>query len=148
MPVGMAEAFDRILPAPLPRVFPYWHGPIPPIKEVRDQTGAWDAAGQTRTVLLAGGASMREELTIVDPPRLFAYRLTGIRGPMAMLIDHVVGEWIFSPVETGTEVTWRWTIHRKSKLTAWALPIFAVVWRSYARRVLADLSVALTTWLR
>jgi hypothetical protein len=147
MPLGVEDAFHRVLPAPLPRVFPYWHGPIPPVKEVRDQTGAWDAAGQTRTVLLAGG-SMREQLTGVDAPRSFDYRLTDVRGPMSVLVDHVEGEWIFAPAEGGTEVTWRWTIYRRSPVTAWALPVFAAVWKSYARRVLKDLSTALTTWLR
>ena len=82
--VPVEDAFRRTLPMPLPDLFKRWHGPIPPIKEVRDQTGAWDAAGQTRTVFLAGGGSMREELTSVDPPRSFGYLLTKIRGPMTL----------------------------------------------------------------
>jgi hypothetical protein len=144
IPVPVGEAFHRTLPMPLPELFKRWHGPIPPIKEVRDQTGAWDAAGQTRTVLLAGGGSMREELTSVDAPRSFGYLLTKVRGPMTLLVDHVVGEWIFTPAEGGSEVTWRWTIHRKSILTAWALPLFARIWKGYARLALGDLSDALT----
>ncbi|HEV7579406.1 MAG TPA: SRPBCC family protein, partial [Mycobacterium sp.] len=114
IPVPVEQAFDRTLPAPLPELFSRWHGPFPPIKEVRDQTGAWDAAGQTRTVLLAGGGSTREELTSVEPPRSFGYRLGNVTGPMALLVDHVLGEWIFTPVAGGTEVTWRWDIHPKS----------------------------------
>ena len=50
IPVPAEEAFHRTLPAPLPSLFKRWHGPIPPIKEVRDQTGDWDAAGQTRVI--------------------------------------------------------------------------------------------------
>jgi len=137
-------AFDRTLPAPLPEVFSRWRGAFPPVKEVREQTGAWDAAGQTRTVRLAGGASMREELTSVDPPRSFGYRLTTITGPMALLVDHVVGEWIFTPAAGGTEITWRWDIHPASPLTSWALPLFARMWKGYARHVLGDLSAMLT----
>jgi len=114
------------------------------VKEVREQSGPWDAAGQTRTVRLAGGASMREELTGVDPPRSFDYRLTKISGPMALLVDHVVGEWIFAPSADGTKITWRWDIHPKSPLTAWALPLFGMLWKGYARRALRDLSVMLT----
>ena len=144
IPVPAEEAFHGTLPAPLPNLFKRWHGPIPPVREVREQTGAWDAAGQTRTVRLAGGASMREELTSVDPPRSFGYRLTKISGPMALLVDQVVGEWIFTPAAGGTEITWRWDIHPRSPLTAWALPLFGRIWKGYARKALRDLSAMLT----
>jgi hypothetical protein len=144
IPVSAEEAFHRTLPAPLPDLFKRWHGPIPPVRDVRDQTGAWDGAGQTRTVRLAGGATMREELTSVDPPRSFGYRLTKIRGPMALLVDHVAGEWIFASAADGTEITWRWDIYPKSPLTSWALPLFGRIWKGYARKALRDLSVMLT----
>src|ERR1700758_1377102 len=144
VPIPAEEAFSRTLPAPLPNLFRRWHGPIPPVKGVREQTGAWDAAGQTRTVLLAGGASMREELPGVDPPRSFDYRLTKINGPMALLVDHVVGEWIFAPAAGGTEITWRWDIYPRSPLTSWALPLFGRIWQGYARQALRDLSAMLT----
>jgi hypothetical protein len=144
IPTAAAEAFHRTLPVALPKLFNRWHGPFPPVKEVREQTGGWDAAGQTRTVRLAGGASMVEELTSVDPPRSFGYRLTKVRGPMALLVDHVLGEWSFTPVTGGTEVTWRWDIHPKSPLTSWLLPLFGRMWKGYARQVLRDLSAVLT----
>ena len=147
IPVPAAEAFHRTLPAPLPEVFKRWHGPFPPIKEVRGQTGAWDAAGQTRTVVLAGGGSTREELTSVDPPRSFGYRLSEVTGPMALLVDHVLGEWIFAPVADDAKVTWRWDIYPRksgSPLTSWALPLFGRMWKGYARQALRDLSVILT----
>jgi hypothetical protein len=144
VPVAAEEAFQRTLPAPLPDLFRRWHGPIPPVREVREQTGAWDASGQTRVVCLAGGASMREELTSVEPPRSFGYQLTGIRGPMAVLVDHVVGEWIFTPVAGGTEITWRWDIYARSPLTSWAVPVFGRIWKGYARKALRDLSAMLT----
>jgi hypothetical protein len=144
IPVSVEEAFHRTLPVPLPEIFSRRHGLFPPIKEVRDQTGAWDAAGQTRTVVLAGGGSTREELTRVDPPRSFAYRLGDVTGPMALLVDHVLGEWIFTPAAGGTEVTWRWDIHPRSALTALALPVFGSMWKGYARQALRDLSEILT----
>ncbi|HEX5255011.1 MAG TPA: SRPBCC family protein [Mycobacterium sp.] len=143
-PVAVQDAFHRTLPVPLPTLFHRWYGPFPPIKEVRGQTGAWDAAGQTRVVHLAGGASMREELTSVDPPRSFGYRLSEVTGPMALLVDHVIGEWIFAPAAGGTEITWRWDIRPRSALTAWALPVLGRMWKSYARRALRDLSALLT----
>jgi hypothetical protein len=144
IPVPAEQAFHRTLPAPLPEIFRRWHGPFPPVKEVREQTGAWDSAGQTRTVLPVGGGSTCEELTSVDPPQAFGYRLTNVTGPMALLVDHVLGEWIFTPAAGGTEVTWRWDIHSKSPLTSWALPLFGRMWKGYARQALRDLSAILT----
>ncbi|ORA07852.1 SRPBCC family protein [Mycobacterium arosiense] len=143
-PVAAQDAFDRTLPIPLPTLFHRWYGPFPPIKQVREQTGAWDAAGQTRIVHLAGGARMREELTSVDPPRSFGYRLSEITGPMALLVDHIVGEWVFTPAAGGTEITWRWDIRPRSALTAWALPLLGRWWKGYARRALRHLSALLT----
>jgi hypothetical protein len=141
--VAAEDAFRRTLPAPLPQVFRRWHGPFPPIKGVSEQTGAWDAPGQTRIVRMAGG-SVREQLTNVDPPRSFGYRLGDVKGPMALLVDHVVGEWIFRPVTGGTEITWRWDIHARSRLSSRALPLFGRMWKGYARQVLEDLSTILT----
>lgn len=140
IPVAPEEAFSRTLPMPLPTLFRRWYGPIPPIKEVRDQHGEWQSAGQTRTIALAGGGTMRETLTDVDPGRLFGYAITDIRGPMAPLIGRVDGAWIFDSVGTGTRVTWRWTLHPRSVLSAPALPVFGRIWRGYANRALESLS--------
>ena len=123
IPVSPEQAFTRTLPMSLPTMFRRWYGPIPPIKGVRDQTGDWQQAGQTRTIALAGGGTMQEILTVVDAPRSFGYTISGITGPMAPLIEHIEGAWIFAPHGTGTKVTWRWTLHRKSALTAPILPV-------------------------
>lgn len=140
IPVTVDDAFRGTLPLPLPRLFRRRYGPIPPIKEVRGQTGEWNAVGQTRVVLLVGGGSMREELTSVDPPHSFGYTLSEITGPMAPLVGHVEGEWAFTTAEAGTTVTWRWTIHPRSALTAPLLPVLGWLWKGYARQALAELS--------
>ena len=140
MPVSAEDAFGGTLPIPLPTIFRRRYGPIPPIKQVRDQTGAWDAPGQTRTVMLAGGGSMQEELTRVDPPRSFSYTLTDIRGLLAPLVSWVEGEWLFTPKGTGTEVTWRWTVHPRFHLAAPLIPVFGRFWQGYARQALEELS--------
>ena len=125
---------------PLPTLFRQWYGPIPPIREVRDQHGDWHSVGETRTIVLAGGGTMRETLTAVDPGRSFGYTITDITGPMAPLMDHVEGSWIFDQVGTGTRVTWRWVLYPKSAFSAPALPVFARVWRGYAGQALESLS--------
>jgi len=140
IPVAPADAFAKTLPIPLPVLFSRWYGPIPPIKAVHGQDGDWATVGQTRDVALVGGGGMRETLTSVDPPQSFGYTLADVRGAMAPLIDHIEGMWIFTPLGTGTKVTWRWTLHPRSALSARALPVFARIWRGYAKQALETLS--------
>lgn len=140
IPVVPGEAFAKTMPIDLVRLFDRWYGPIPPIKAVHDQAGVWDSVGETRIVELAGGGRARETLTTVDAPREFGYLLSDIAGPMALLIDHVEGTWLFEPAGTGTKVTWRWKLHAKSPLSALALPAFGRLWRRYAARSMDTLS--------
>lgn len=140
IPVTQEAAFDGTVPIPLPTLFHRWYGPIPPIKAVVDQTGEWDAVGKTRTVLLTGGGSMREELTHFDAPTSFGYTLSDVKGPLAPLVARVDGLWAFAPTGTGTKVTWRWTVHPRSPLSAVALPVFGKLWLGYARQSLEALS--------
>jgi len=83
---------------------------------------------------------MRETLTGVVPGQRFDYPVTDITGPMAPLIDHVDGAWIFDPAGTGTRVTWRWVLYPRSALSAPALPVFARLWRGFANGSLETLS--------
>ncbi|BBX72359.1 SRPBCC family protein [Mycobacterium shinjukuense] len=143
IPVTVEDAYGGTLPISLPVICSHWYGPIPPIKEVRDQTGDWDAAGQTRVIAMVGGGSVRETLTDVDPPRSFGYTLSDIKGPLAPLVASVEGRWSFAPAGTGTTVTWQWTIHPKSAIVAPVLPLFGRMWKGYARGVLEKLSAQL-----
>lgn len=144
VPVPVTDAFHGTVPIPLDELFSRWYGPIPPIKEVREQTGTWDEVGQTRTIVLTGGGSMAETLTSYDAPHSFGYTLSDITGPMAPLVSGVQGQWIFDALPdgrgTGTNITWRWTLHRRSAVTAPLLPVFGRLWKGYAARSLARLS--------
>jgi len=139
IPVDVATAFARTLPMSPATIFGQRYGLIRPIKAIRDQTGDWTTVGQTRTVVPSVG-SMYEELTVVDAPNVFRYRLTRVTGPQAALIDHVDGEFLFSPIGTGTTVTWRWTVYPKSGAAGLAMPAFARMWRGVARQGLEQLS--------
>jgi hypothetical protein len=140
IPVTQQAAFSGTVPIPLPTLFHRWYGPIPPIKAVNDQTGDWDAVGKTRTVVLTGGGSMREQLTSYDSPDSFGYTLSDVKGPLAPLVDHVDGLWSFEPFGTGTMVTWRWIIHPRSAISGPILPVFGKLWMGYARQSLEELS--------
>ncbi len=140
IPVEPATAFHRTLVTPLPGLFRRRYGPIAPVTAVTGQVGEWGTVGQTRTVTQAGGGSMHEKLTLVDPPRVFGYTLSGITGPLAPLVDHIEGTWSFSPVGTGTEVVWRWEVYPKSSVAGVLMPVFARLWRGFARQSLEVLS--------
>lgn len=140
IPASRELAYRVTLPIDLPVLFNRWFGPIPPIREVRDQVGEWSSAGQTRTVLLTGGGSMREELTGVDAPNSFSYRLSGITGVMAPLVDHIDGRWGFeADGDQVTVVTWRWTLHPRHTITRPVVLLIGLAWNGYARRALAEL---------
>jgi hypothetical protein len=147
IPVGVDDAFSGTLPIPLTTIFNRWYGPIAPVAEVREQKGVWGTVGQTRVVSFTGPGSMHETLTSVDPPHSFGYAITGISGPLGLLVDKADGEWTFTPSGTGsaaTTVTWHWNIHAASPLTAPLLSVVSLLWRGYARRSLATLSAELT----
>lgn len=133
------EAFAAALDIPLPRLLHRRYGPFPPIKDVTGQT-CWQKAGDSRTIVPAGGGSMRETLTTVEGPHSFGYAVTDITGPMALLVGHVEGTWLFTPGGPGTQVTWRWVLHPTSALTAPAVRVLGRLWNGYARQALESLS--------
>ena len=142
-PVPVADAFARTLGLPLEQVFHRRFGPIPPISGTT-QDGEWATSGQVRTVQLADGGSLREELITVEPPSRFTYRLSEVTGPMRPLASHIDGSWTFVPAGTGTRVTWGWTVHPRSELVGRVvLPVFARLWTGYARRALDELDALL-----
>lgn len=141
IPVDPRSACRRTLVLPLPTLFCRWYGPMGPVRAVREhQPEPWGSPGQVRTVVQAGGTTLREELTRVDEPGVFACTLTDVTGPLGPLVDHVNGEWVFAPAGTGTSVTWRWTVHPRSDPAGLAMPAFARLWRGFARQALEQLS--------
>ncbi|HET8989310.1 MAG TPA: SRPBCC family protein [Humibacillus sp.] len=136
IPVEVGTAFDLLLPHPLTDLMSRRYGLLPPIREVRDQVGPWGEVGQTRTIMLTDGGTMREELTEVVRPDHFSYRLTDVTGALAPLVSHVDGRWSFAPAGTGVRVTWSWTLHPTTPYAARVLPVVGRMWRGYARQAL------------
>ena len=141
--VSVEHAFDVVLATPLPDVFRRRYAAIPAIREVRGQDGPWGTVGQSRTILLADGGTMREELTQVDRPRCFAYTITEITGPMKLLAASADGRWTFEDAGSGVVVTWAWEVRPASSVAALVMPVFARFWRGYARRAMVLLEVLL-----
>jgi hypothetical protein len=139
IPVGLQQAFEGTLPLPLTTIFSRRFVLLPPIKEVRDQHGAWGQSGQSRMIITSDGGTMRELLTDVQSPHWFSYRLTDITGPLRPLVESIDGRWEFALKGTGTEITWRWTLHPR-RAGAVMLPLITMMWRGYARQALELLS--------
>ncbi len=135
IPVGLRQAFEATLPIPLTEIFARRFGLLPPIKEVREQQGAWGQPGQSRMVVTSDGGTMRELLTDVQAPHFFSYRLSEITGPLRPLVDSIDGRWEFARRGTGTEITWRWTLYPRG-VGAVILPLITMMWRGYARQAL------------
>lgn len=132
-PCDVTEAFDEVLGLDLATLFDRRYAAIPAIKSVRDQTGPWGTPGQVRTIALADGGTMREELRAVDRPRQFSYAITTITGPMKPLVAAVDGLWAFEPAGTGARITWSWTLRPTRRLGRLSMPLFGRMWRGYAR---------------
>ena len=138
-PVPVERAYDVVLPTPLPELFCRRYAAVPAIREVRDQQGTWGTLGQTRTIRLADGGSLRETLTSLDRPHSFGYQLTDVRGPMRPLATAIDGRWTFDPAGDGVRITWSWRVHPRGLVGRAAMPVFARMWRGYARQALEEI---------
>ena len=112
-------------------------GLLPAVVEVRNQTGKWDAPGQTRQLMLSDGGWVIEHTTNVEPFDFFAYNLTDFQKVFGHLVDHARAEWTFTDAHGGTSIHWSYTFFPKS---AAAKPVLAAIvrllWGPYMRKVL------------
>ena len=138
-PVEVGQAFDRTMTQPLPELFSRRYGPLPPIRAVTGFTEPWSTVGQTRTIHLSDGGTLLEELTVVDRPARFGYRISEITGAMKPLVGGFEGAWSFEAVGTGTRVTWTWDVEPASTASGYLMPVFGRLWAGYARQALENL---------
>jgi Polyketide cyclase / dehydrase and lipid transport len=135
---AVERAFDAIAPIDLSRIFTGF-GPLPAVRGVRGQAGAWDHLGATRVVELSDGSEAREAITAYERPRHFAYRVGPFTGPFRRLVRAADGAWWFAPATAsgGTEIHWTYAFE-PARFAAPAVRLaVAPLWRAYARRVLA-----------
>ncbi|MCG8613059.1 MAG: SRPBCC family protein [Pseudomonadales bacterium] len=70
--------------------------------------------GERRAVCLKNGFGAVEELVDATPPGRFAYRVWAYNVPEAQGIEYADGEFLFKPVEQGTEITWNYSFSLKT----------------------------------
>ena len=137
-PAEPARTFDILTPSDPSRFYPKFRV-IPATIAVENQTGAWDAVGQTRTLKLSDGSSVVETTTDVDRPGFFAYELTDFTKVFGPLVDHARAEWHFDAAEGGTRITWTYTFFgRRGRGWIVAL-IIKFAWAAYMRKVIVGL---------
>ncbi|MBD8527818.1 SRPBCC family protein [Pseudomarimonas arenosa] len=97
-------------------------GPVPGLRCIEHNSPP--GIGATRRVESMDGACMIETITFLDPPRRHAYRLSGLRPPLAWLARVGHANWTFSEEATGTRVRWTYDWEPASVFTrplAWLL---------------------------
>jgi|LNFM01.1.fsa_nt_gb hypothetical protein len=99
-------------------------GPLPGVERAWVAAGATIGKGVHRSVLLSDGATLDEEITEWDPPRVHEYRVTGFAAPFSLLVRSAIARWSFESLGSGaqarTRVTWRYEFSPTSPL---ALPL-------------------------
>lgn len=141
-PVSPQDAFDWLLPAPLPMIFARRYAVLPAISRT-EESGVWATPGQIRRIFMAGGGSLTETLLTVRHPESFTYRLSDITGPTSLIATSIDGEWRFSPAGTGTRITWSWEVQPSSALAAVGMSVFETMWQGYARAALESVEQGL-----
>lgn len=135
--------FPRLLAHNPTRFYPK-SGVLPGVAEVRDQTGAWVAAGQTRTLVLTDGGTVKETLTAAAEP-LFAYDLSTFTGFFGMLVAAGRSEWRVTPSRTGSSIVWTYTFTAKPGRGFIVATIMRLAWAPYMRKVLPAIAASTTT---
>lgn len=132
------KAFEHIVPIDLTSIFT-GYGPLPAVTGTQHQTGGWNAAGQTRTVLLSDGSSAQEALTAYEYPARFAYTVSGFTGVLRFFTREAHGEWWFERAsgKEATTVRWRYEFVSRAKfLEPLVCLITQRLWRGYMRKAL------------
>jgi hypothetical protein len=118
------------------------YGVLPAVVAVRDQTGDWDAVGQTRQLVLSDGGTVVETLTNVAAPDFFGYTLTDFTGLFATLVASARSEWRFARVEGGTSIAWTYSFTSRP---GWGVVVASIVrfaWAPYMRKVLPSIAAS------
>ena len=131
-------AFEHIVPIDLSSIFT-GYGILPAVTGTQNQVGAWDTAGQTRTVHFADNSSARELLTTYAYPHYFSYTLSDFTGSLGLLASSAKGEWWFNTDISGkTTIKWHYTFNARS---IFAVPVLWFVanflWRGYMNKALS-----------
>ncbi len=141
MPLPPERAFETVTRVDPTAVYPKY-GPLPAVTAVHDQTGGWDAVGQTCRLALSDGGHVRERLLVVDAPNHFAYELTDFQKLFGKLVRNARADWRFEPADGGTRITWSYEF-RALPGRGWIVALIqGLFWAPYMRKVLAGIAAS------
>ncbi|RPE77579.1 MULTISPECIES: SRPBCC family protein [unclassified Frondihabitans] len=132
---GLEATWDASTPLTPVGFYPR-SGLLPAVVEVRDQTGGWDAPGQTRQLMLSDGGSVVEHTVLVDRPGKFVYELSDFQKLFGVLVSGARAEWEYSEVPGGTRIDWTYTFFARPRAGLVLRGIVSLLWGPYMRRVL------------
>lgn len=116
-------------------------GVIPAVVAVHDQTGPWDAVGQTRRLELSDGSSVVESLVLVEPDQVFVYELSRFTGLLGHLVTGGRADWTYSSTPNGrTRVDWTYSFFARPGRGLIVRGIVRFGWAPYMRRVLVGIA--------
>lgn len=96
--------------------------------------------GSIRRVVLTDRTPLDEEITDWEPPRKHAYDVKGFRGLFGLLVKGAHSQWIFSPIDVGTRISWRYEFELTSPAALpLALPLVKVAMKRMMESTLANL---------
>lgn len=144
MAVDPVRAFDVLFATPREEIFVRRYAAFPPVREVRDQTGDWDAVGQSRTVVLGDGGTLRETLTSIDRPYGFGYLLDDIHGALRPFVTRIEGQWSVTPEGQGARIGWAWSLTPAAPPARLTMTVIGRMWQGYADRALRRVEALLT----
>jgi len=135
-----SDVFRRLTQHDATRFYPR-SGVLPAVVEVRDQTGGWDAAGQTRTVVMSDGGTFTETLRVVTEP-VFAYDLTEFTGFFGVLVARARSEWRVTADGDGSTIDWTYAFTAKPGRGLLVAAIVRLAWAGYMRTVLPPIAAS------
>ena len=134
-------AFDAVVPIDLTKYFKRY-GPIPQIVSIQDQTGDWDAAGQSRRINLKDGSHVLEKIDVCEPPGYFEYTVGPFSGFNRHVMTHAKGQFWFDGNADGTLIRWSYTWHPRNKLVLPLAWVLTRIWKRYSERLIKEFAAA------
>lgn len=115
-------------------------GAIPGVERIWIVGGGETKQGSLRRVILTDKTPLDEEVLEFEAPRKHVYRVKGYRGVFASLVKFGQAQWIFSPIDIGTRIVWRYEYELTSPLAApLALPVIKVAFQKFMQAALTNL---------